>query len=67
MPRTNLKEVPMRESSICLQDFLDMIASSIIKFNTDHFICGSTFRCVWLFQEGIPDMIVIDDERELGS
>lgn len=67
MPRTNLKEVPMRESSICLQDFLDMIAPSIIKFNTDHFICGSTFRCVWTFQEGIPDMIVIDDERELGS
>ena len=26
---------------------LDMIAPSVIKFNTDHFICGNTYRCVW--------------------
>ncbi|MFT8889535.1 MAG: DUF87 domain-containing protein [Ethanoligenens sp.] len=33
------------------QDFLDMISPSIIKFNTDHFICGNTFRCVWALRE----------------
>jgi len=47
MPRTNLKTVPVREDSVHLQDFLDMISPSVIKFNTDHFICGNTFRCMW--------------------
>lgn len=31
--------------------FLDMIAPSIIKFQTDYFICGNTFRCVWALRE----------------
>ena len=34
-----------------IQDFLDMIAPSVIKFETDHFICGNTFRCVWALRE----------------
>lgn len=34
-----------------IKDFLDMIAPGIIKFNTDHFICGNTFRCVWVLRE----------------
>ena len=29
------------------KDFLDMIAPSTVKFYTDYFICGNTFRCVW--------------------
>lgn len=28
-----------------------MIAPSVIKFFTDHFICGSTFRSVWALRE----------------
>jgi type IV secretory pathway VirB4 component len=28
-----------------------MIAPSVIKFNTDHFICGNTCRCVWALRE----------------
>lgn len=34
-----------------IKDFLDMIAPGIIKFNTDHFICGNTYRCVWVLRE----------------
>jgi len=34
-----------------IKDFLDMIAPGIIKFNTDYFICGNTFRCVWVLRE----------------
>ena len=34
-----------------IKDFLDMIAPGIIKFNVDHFICGNTFRCVWVLRE----------------
>lgn len=33
------------------KNFLDMIAPSVIKFYTDYFICGSTFRCVWALRE----------------
>ncbi|MCM1062784.1 MAG: DUF87 domain-containing protein [Eubacterium sp.] len=33
------------------KDFLDMIAPSTIKFYTDYFICGNTFRCVWALRE----------------
>ena len=28
-----------------------MISPSIIKFSTDYFICGNTFRCVWALRE----------------
>jgi len=34
-----------------IKDFLDMIAPSVLKFNTDHYICGNTFRCVWALRE----------------
>jgi len=34
-----------------VKEFLDMIAPSVIKFNTDHIICGNTFRCVWALRE----------------
>ena len=32
------------------KDFLDLIAPPAIKFNTDHFICGGTYRCVMALQ-----------------
>ena len=34
-----------------IKTFIDMVAPSIIKFNTDHFICGNTYRCVWALRE----------------
>ncbi len=39
------------QKDIRIQEFLDMIAPSVIKFNTDHFICGNTSRCVWALRE----------------
>jgi type IV secretory pathway VirB4 component len=33
------------------KDFLDMITPSVVKFYTDYFICGNTFRCVWALRE----------------
>lgn len=44
------KAVTMAEDAK-IKDFLDMIAPGIIKFNVDHFICGNTFRCVWVLRE----------------
>lgn len=30
------------QKDIRIQEFLDMIASSVVKFNTEHIICGNT-------------------------
>lgn len=40
---------PAQETQI--KEFLDMISPGIIKFNTDHIICGNTYRCVWALRE----------------
>lgn len=37
--------------NVRIQEFLDMITPSVVKFNTDHFICGNTYRCVWALRE----------------
>lgn len=42
------KTTPVAEKEdVRIQEFLDMIAPSVIKFETDYFICGNTYRCVW--------------------
>ena len=51
MPKKKTKEIPTAQDDVHIQDFLDMIAPSVIKFNTDHFICGNTYRCVWALRE----------------
>ena len=45
------KPQSVSEEEAKIQEFLDMIAPSLIKFNTDHFICGNTYRCVWALRE----------------
>lgn len=47
--RIRPQSTPQQGSHV--QEFLDMISYSAIKFNTDHFICGNTFRCVWALRE----------------
>lgn len=39
------------QEDVRIQEFLDMIAPSVVKFNADHFICGNTYRCVWALRE----------------
>lgn len=34
-----------------IKTYLDMIAPAVVKFNTDHYICGNTFRCVYALRE----------------
>ena len=38
-------------NDVQIQEFLDMIAPSVIKFETDYSVCGYTFRCVWALRE----------------
>ncbi|EAC5804346.1 TPA_asm: DUF87 domain-containing protein [Listeria monocytogenes] len=47
--KINLQTIAQED--VRIQEFLDMIAPSVVKFNTDHFICGNTYRCVWALRE----------------
>lgn len=45
------KEKALDSEGVKIKSFLDMIAPTVLKFNTDHYICGNTFRCVWALRE----------------
>ena len=50
-----------------LKSFLDMIAPSIVKFETGYYICGNTFRCIWALREyptSTDDLAIL---RHLGE
>ena len=51
MSKANRMNTAVAQEDVRIQEFLDMIAPSVIKFNTDHFICGNTYRCVWALRE----------------
>lgn len=51
MVKRKLGTPTLVQDDVRIQEFLDMIAPSVIKFNTDHFICGNTYRCVWALRE----------------
>lgn len=38
-------KAPVKTVEPHVKDFLDMTAPSVVKFNTDHFICGSAYHC----------------------
>ena len=54
------KEV-ISEEEVKVQEFLDLIAPSTIRFFTEYFICGNTYRCVW----AIRDYPISTDEQAL--
>jgi hypothetical protein len=43
--KTRLQLYPQEENRI--REFLDMFLPPVVKCNTEHFICGNTYRCVW--------------------
>ena len=45
VPKKTNKRVPSKPSEPRVKDFLDLIAPTAVKFNTDHYICGGTYRC----------------------
>ena len=51
MPKIRKKKAEVSAAEPMIKDFLDMIAPGIIKFNTDHYICGNTYRCIWALRE----------------
>ena len=51
MAKRKLVTPKIVQEDVRIQEFLDMIAPTVIKFYTDHFICGNTYRCVWALRE----------------
>lgn len=47
----SIKKQTSPYEDVHIQDFLDMISPSMIRFFTDYIICGNTFRCVWALRE----------------
>jgi len=51
------KQVELTEEQkekIHIKDFFDRILPSTIKFSTDHYIIGDSYRCVWAIKEYPP-------------
>lgn len=46
MNKSRKRNTEQQSEDVRIQEFLDMIAPSIIKFNTDYFICGNALSCV---------------------
>lgn len=45
------KKKVINEEEVHVQEFLDMISPSVIRFYSEYFICGNTYRCVWALRE----------------
>ncbi|MGX8850596.1 VirB4 family type IV secretion system protein [Amedibacillus sp. YH-ame10] len=45
------KKPEVKEEEVRVQDFLDMISPSAIRFFSEYYICGNTYRCVWALRE----------------
>ena len=44
------KKNPSQQEAF-LRTYLDRIAPGVVKFEVDHYIFGSTYRCVWALRE----------------
>lgn len=45
---------PEQVEEICTKDFFDMILPGTVKFFSDHYIVGDSYRCVWVIREYPP-------------
>lgn len=45
---------PEQEEEIRTKDFFDMILPGTVKFLSDHYILGNSYRCVWAIREYPP-------------
>lgn len=45
---------PQQAEEIRIQEFFDRIVPSTVRFFTDHFICGNSYKCIWAVREWPP-------------
>ena len=49
MSRKKKKEE--KREQLAIKDFFDRILPGVLKFYSDHYICGDSYRCVWAIKE----------------
>lgn len=54
MSRKNKVMTPEQAEAYRTKEFFDLISPGVIKFLTDHYIVGDSFRCVWVIREYPP-------------
>ena len=60
------KKAPSQQEAF-LRTYLDCIAPGVVKFEVDHYIFGSTYRCVWALREYPASTEAQALLRELGE
>ncbi len=60
------KKAPSQQEGF-LRTYLDRIAPGVVKFEVDHYIFGSTYRCVWALREYPASTEAQALLRELGE
>ena len=45
---------PAQEEEIRTKDFFDCVLPGTVKFMTDHYMIGDSYRCVWVIREYPP-------------
>lgn len=43
-----------KQEQLAVKDFFDRILPGTLKFYSDHYICGDSYRCVWAIKEYPP-------------
>ena len=47
---------PEQAEELRTKDFFDMILPGTVKFLSDHYILGDSYRCVWVIREYPPPL-----------
>ena len=48
------KKKQEKQERLAIKDFFDRILPGVLKFYSDHYICGDSYRCVWAVKEYPP-------------
>lgn len=51
MAKTKRRRAAQTVDDVRIKDFLDMVSPSIVRFYTDYYIFGDTYRCVYALRE----------------
>ena len=43
-----------KQERLAVKDFFDRVLPGVLKFYSDHYICGDSYRCVWAIKEYPP-------------
>ena len=48
------KKKQEKQERLAIKDFFDRVLPGVLKFYSDHYICGDSYRCVWAIKEYPP-------------